>query len=61
MNRKATVRALRAILDQTETTSEFLQAVVSAIEELYAESDQDWPEGYEGLYSAIEAFEAADD
>lgn len=48
---------LRAILDGSESTAEFLSDAVRAIESLYAESDGECPAGFGALDTAIEAFE----
>jgi hypothetical protein len=54
--------ALRAVLDASDTTSDFLQDVLTAIEGLYAElEDVECPEGFAALDAAVQAFEAAEE
>lgn len=51
-------KQLRQLLDSAPCTSEFLEDVQAAIESLYAESDDDCPDGFKALDAAVEAFEA---
>lgn len=56
---KRNQQALRAILDASDTTSDFLQDVVVAIEGLFAElEDVECPDGFAALDAAVQAFEA---
>lgn len=54
-------QALRAILDASDSTAEFLQSVVNAIESLYAEDDSECPDGFAALDTAVQAFEEAEE
>lgn len=59
---KRTQQALRALLDASDSTSEFLQDVIATIEGLYAElEDVECPAGFEALDVAVQAFEEAEE
>lgn len=59
---KRNQQALRAILDASDSTSDFLQDVVAAIEALYAElEDVECPEGFAALDVALQHFEEAEE
>lgn len=54
--------ALRAVLDASDTTSAFLQDVISVLESFFAEmEDSECPEGFSALDTAVQAFEAAEE
>ncbi|HEY3254392.1 MAG TPA: hypothetical protein VGJ91_10600 [Polyangiaceae bacterium] len=51
-------KQLRQLLDSSPSTGEFLEDVQAAIESLYAETEDDCPDGFKALDAAVEAFEA---
>jgi hypothetical protein len=62
MNQKALAKELRSLLDRAGGTSDFLQAVVVAIESLYADSEGgECPEGFSALDQAVDAFASSGD
>jgi hypothetical protein len=54
---KALQRELRELLDRAPSTASFLQDVIATIEQLYAESGDECPEGFGALDQAVEAFD----
>ena len=54
-------RTLKEVLEACSTSTEFLQGVVAALEDLHADDeDNATAAGFEALDKAIEAFEAAE-
>jgi hypothetical protein len=54
-------RALREVLERCSTTTEFLQGVVSALEDLHADDeDNATSRGFEALDNAIDCFAATE-
>jgi hypothetical protein len=55
---KKNVEALCKVLDSSNSTAEFLQDVIGALEKFYADDDEPaCPEGFAALDAAVQAFE----